>query len=112
MMTRVRLVTVRAIWLGLKISTTTAIGGRLRNTATCGFHACLLAGPRIGRDIGPGLILGDGPGSMTIRGGMRHFTLDAGPRSMVVGSGSPGRVTRSRYAHPLGWRLRWGEQVR
>ena len=91
-----------ASW-AMKISTRTALGGRIQTTATFGCRGKYpWAGLPITTVIGRGFLLGAGLGSMMHRGAMHRFTTAAGYLSRRTGAGYLGRSRSS-----LCMRRRW-----
>src|SRR6266852_3038237 len=68
----------RMTWWAMKISMSTVTGNRNRSTAMYGTREWPWAGRLITMGTGHGSIPGDGHGSMTTRGAMRHSTMDVG----------------------------------
>src|SRR2546423_8517059 len=77
----------RTTWWATKTSMNTATGNRNRSTATYGTREWPWAGRLITTGTGHGSIPGDGPGSMTTRGAMRHSTMDVGRYLADAGDG-------------------------
>jgi hypothetical protein len=90
--------------LAFTVTMSTGLGVKPRTMETSGFR------PRLGRigrltamDIGLGLILGDGPGSMMLHGGSPRTTMAAGYRLAVTGAGLLDLIGYGRGMRPLWW---------
>src|SRR5579872_709054 len=69
-------ITARDRWSDSKISTTTAIGSKIRSMGTSGIRVSSRDGPPITTVIGPGSIRGDGRGLTTRHGDTLRSTTD------------------------------------
>src|SRR5580700_9834575 len=84
--------TSRATSSAMTIWTPTAHGVRIPPTAPFGYlQALRSAGLHITPATGHTKLLGDGRGSTTHLGALRHSTMDAGPMSAALGRGCPVR---------------------
>jgi hypothetical protein len=94
----------RGMCLGIRTWTIMVHGGKSLTTGRCGTRALWMSdGLRIVPDIGTGLALGAGLGSIMLLGALHRITMDVGRLSAGRGAGALVRFMRVRSMGRLSW---------